>query len=155
MKELKITPPEGYEIDKDKSTFENIVFKELKKGLPKSWYDLEKITGYYVSDKAEIDSTSICDCLNVHKNIFKTEEQAEASIALAQLSQLRDVYRDGWIPDWTGGMDKYCIVFFDSRIKKDKFTFYNHFLSFQDIKTRDLFLENFIDLIEKVKPLMS
>jgi hypothetical protein len=27
-KQLKITVPEGYEIDKEKSTFENIVFKE-------------------------------------------------------------------------------------------------------------------------------
>jgi len=28
MKKIKINVPEGYEIDKDKSTFENIVFKE-------------------------------------------------------------------------------------------------------------------------------
>jgi hypothetical protein len=30
MKTLKINIPEGYEIDKEQSTFENIVFKELK-----------------------------------------------------------------------------------------------------------------------------
>ena len=29
MKELKINPPEGYEVDTDKSTFTNIVFKEI------------------------------------------------------------------------------------------------------------------------------
>jgi hypothetical protein len=28
MKELKITAPEGYEIDKEKSTFDHIIFKE-------------------------------------------------------------------------------------------------------------------------------
>ena len=32
-KSVKITPPEGYEVDKEKSTFENIVFKEIKKEL--------------------------------------------------------------------------------------------------------------------------
>ena len=30
MKNLKITAPEGYEIDKTNSTFENIVFKPTK-----------------------------------------------------------------------------------------------------------------------------
>lgn len=29
-KELKINAPEGYEIDKEKSTFENIVFKPVE-----------------------------------------------------------------------------------------------------------------------------
>ena len=29
MKSVKITPPEGYEIDKDKSTFKEIVFKPV------------------------------------------------------------------------------------------------------------------------------
>lgn len=32
-KEIKIIPPEGYEIDKERSTFEKIVFKEIKKAL--------------------------------------------------------------------------------------------------------------------------
>lgn len=37
MKELKIEVPEGYEIDKEKSTFEKIVFKKIKVELPKTW----------------------------------------------------------------------------------------------------------------------
>ena len=32
-KTLKITPPEGYEIDIEKSTLDNIVFKEIEIGL--------------------------------------------------------------------------------------------------------------------------
>lgn len=43
-KELKIQVPEGYEIDKENSTFENIVFK--RKELPKSWEDLGAIRGF-------------------------------------------------------------------------------------------------------------
>jgi hypothetical protein len=90
------------------------------------------------------------------KNVFLTEEQAEASIALAQLSQLRDVYRNGWIPDYTNGFKpKYIISFFSEEINKDMHGCCNNFLSFQDEKTRDLFLENFRDLIEKAKPLLS
>lgn len=35
-KEFKIQMPEGYEIDKENSTFEKIVFKKIEKELPKS-----------------------------------------------------------------------------------------------------------------------
>ena len=45
MKNLKITAPQGYEIDKDKSTFENIVFKKLNE-LPKTWEHLGRIDGF-------------------------------------------------------------------------------------------------------------
>ena len=36
QKELKITVPEGYEVDTEQSTFECIVFKPIKKELPKT-----------------------------------------------------------------------------------------------------------------------
>ena len=36
MKELKIEIPDGYEIDKENSTFEKIVFKPLNP-YPKTW----------------------------------------------------------------------------------------------------------------------
>ena len=35
-KELKIIPPIGYEIDRQKSTFEKIVFKKID-NTPKTW----------------------------------------------------------------------------------------------------------------------
>ena len=37
-KELKIIPPIGYEIDRQKSTFEKIVFKKIPEN-PKTWED--------------------------------------------------------------------------------------------------------------------
>ena len=140
MKNLKITAPEGYEIDKENSTFEEIVFKPIKKELPKSWEEfVGKEKGYFV------------DCL-----IFATKEQAEASLALAKLSQLREVYRDGWKPDWgNGSQKKHCIKFFQDKIDDDSYSLRSHFLSFQSEEVRDLFLENFRDLIEQAKPLMS
>ena len=39
---LKIQIPEGYEIDKKESTFENIVFRRVD-DLPKRWEDLKKL----------------------------------------------------------------------------------------------------------------
>ena len=127
-----------------------------KKELPKTWEELEQISGCYVKGNNALGKqTSYYPTSLNNVNIFATKEQAEASIALAQLSQLREVYRNGWVPDWSDGKDKYCINFFNNGINKDFYITTNSFLSFQDEETRDLFLENFRDLILKAKPLMS
>ena len=42
-KTIKITPPEGYEVDKEKSTFNEIVFKKLEPNLPMSWEELKEV----------------------------------------------------------------------------------------------------------------
>jgi hypothetical protein len=155
MKTLKIEIPNGFEIDKDNSTFEQIVFKEIKKELPKSWKDLKEIDGFYITFNSNIVDVEENPTIDYNKNIFATFEQAKASIALAQLSQLRDVYRNGWIPDWRNSDYKFCIELYENEIHKDNYFCSNHFLSFQDKETRDLFIENFKDLIEQAKPLMS
>ena len=127
-----------------------------KKELPKSWEEIDEINGFYVTNNLDI-----CEVKNFHtsykdnKNIFATKEQAEASIALAQLSQLIAVYRNGWVPDWSDNSLKYCIDFYENKIRTNDYSKVNSFISFQDAETRDLFLENFRELIEKAKPLMS
>ena len=41
-KEIKINCPEGFEVDKENSTFECIKFKSIKKELPKTWEEFCK-----------------------------------------------------------------------------------------------------------------
>ena len=54
-REMKIQVPEGYEIDREKSTFESIVFKKVEaKDLPKRWEDLKFIKGFFVNGESEI-----------------------------------------------------------------------------------------------------
>ena len=152
MKNLKITAPEGYEIDKTNSTFENIVFKPIKKELPKSWEELGKISGGFQAIAGGVLGIGQVKTLENNKNVYATKEQAEASLALAQLSQLREVYRDGWVAEW--GKDKHVIRFMNKRIEACKLSSTDCFLSFQSEEVRDLFLKNFRDLIEQAKPLM-
>ena len=155
MKDLKITAPQGFEIDKDKSTFEHIVFKKLNE-LPKTWEELGAIAGFYVGNTSRINTNSVRSyVVATDRNIFKTEEQAKASLALAQLSQLMDVYRKGWLPDWERYDCKFCIFFSGNTISVESLQNTSEFLSFQDRKTAKLFIENFRDLIEQAKPLMS
>lgn len=153
MKTFNIEIPKGYEIDKEKSTFETIIFKEI--GLPKTWEDLKVISGFFINGDSSIGVSSVKGS-KINRNIFSTYEQAEASLALAQLSQLREVYRNGWEPDLTRADEiKYSMYFFNDKIIKEMLFNASVFLSFQDAETCDLFLENFKNLILIAKPLMS
>lgn len=154
MKTLKITPPEGYEIDKNKSTLEEIVFKPVKKNLPKSLEELENIQGYWVTSHCRIIKNYV-KCRDENKNLFVTEAQAKASIALAQLSQLREVYRDGWKPDYNSySQKKYTIININEILIVNHAVNQHYFLAFQSAEIRDEFLNNFKDLIEEASPLL-
>lgn len=155
MKTFNIEIPEGYEIDQEKSTFEKIVFKEIKKGLPKTWEELTKVEGYYIGTCAGVSDYQGAS-KEVNKNVFATKEQAEAAVAMAQLSQLRDAYRQGWKPDWKNGSTKKYVIFCeDSHFRIDYWYTREYFLSFESQAIAQEFLKNFKDLIEKAQPLMS
>ena len=154
MKTLKINVPEGFEIDKDKSTFEEIVFKPIVEKLPKKWEDLKSVKGWWVTEQANLNTAS-SNAEKGNENVFVTKEQAKAAIALAQLSQLREVYRQGWVPDWNyAGEMKHAIVKLDGKIDSTMLWRSAHFLSFQSESIVNEFLRNFKDLIEEASPLL-
>ena len=130
-------------------------FPELgEKELPKSWEELEGVSGYYIDDNSKIEFRRNHITHKSNRNIFSTKEQAEASIALAQLSQLMKVYNGDWVADWKSNKDKHVIYFNEDNLIKSINNYNSRFLSFKDEKTRDLFLENFRELIETAKPLL-
>lgn len=151
-KEFKIQVPEGYEIDREKSTFEKIVFKI--KELPRSWEDLYMIKGWFVENGSDIYEFDNCFTTSKNRNLFPTKEEAEACLALAQLCQLRDRYNDGWKPDWNDVNEKYIIYFHANKIIRGDTCRAQSVLHFKAKKLRDKFLENFRDLIETAKPLL-
>ena len=113
---LEIEVPEGMRaVWKDgKVVFENIAPK-----LPETWEEFCKLYPVkegesYIEDKY-CNTPPLADQKrnpNNGKNILPSIEAANAHLALMQLHQLRDCYRQGWIPDWEDGVsDKYCIEF--------------------------------------------
>lgn len=102
-KELKIEVPKGYEIDKEKSTFEKIVFKKVEdpfSKLPKTWEDYCKLTRNKFSFYAKSGNTINTDYYYCGSfNEFSTKERARQFIALGKLLQLRDYWVGGWEPD--------------------------------------------------------
>ena len=88
-------------------------------------------------------------------SVLPSQEAAKAHLALMQLHQLRDCYRQGWVPDWEDGVsDKYCvelatnryIIFIQNRCSR--------FLSFQSFEIAEKFLKNFIVLIKQAGDLI-
>ena len=136
--------------------FAKELYPELgKKQLPKRWEDLPEIDGWYFDKYCHIDNVFSFTAKNTNKNTFATKEQAEAAIAMAQLSQLMKVYNDGWEADWSDYSQlKYCIGFERENLEIDNWIDYRHFLAFKDEETAELFLENFTELIKQAKPLL-
>jgi hypothetical protein len=158
MKTLHIEIPKGYEIDLEKSDLTKgvVAFKKIATQLPKTWEELNEIKGWYCKSNSEVDMARSNYLVAEYKSTFVTQEQAEASIALAQLSQLREVYRQGWEPDWNHPTEKKHGIFFgEGEPAITAFFNTNCFLSFQTEKIATQFLENFRDLIMKARPLMS
>lgn len=151
-KEIKIVPPEGYEIDKENSTFEYIKFK------PKiiKFKDNKDVIGegFYITNRSNIVSFSghINEC-NHHK-VFATEAQAKSALAYARLSQIiaNDKRFGGPITDaeWND------LCFTKNVIKRWKFSIsvdytsgaYS-FLAFHTKSQAELFMKENMDLIRE------
>lgn len=164
MKEMKITPPEGYVIDEKKSTVYNIVFKKKKKNeLPVTW---EEFCTNYPKQKEEtyievsshlctIQKPGVSRIIDIDRNLLPSKEAAKAHRALMQLHQLRDVYRQGWVPDYKVLNTKYVIKSLSNNdLHVLKTTIQGDFLVFQSEEIAEQFLENFEDLIMEAKELI-
>lgn len=156
-KEMRIVPPEGYEIDKENSTFECIKFKPIKfKPIKKSKlsdYDGQFIIkGYVIDSMAEIDYKLACPNRQYNKHVFTTGRQAKSALAMAQISQIMklDERFGGVVTDeeWKLPTHKYVI-----RRIEDTYDFYIYqatyqFLAFHTREQRDLFLKENKQLIK-------
>ena len=89
-KELKIEVPQGYEIDRQKSTFEKIIFKKIPEN-PKTWEEycslMKGKTVYYTN----CNNITVSGFSDAHDK-FVTKKRAEQFIALGKLLQLRDYW---------------------------------------------------------------
>ena len=149
-KEVKIEVPKGYEIDRQKSTFEKIVFKNIPEN-PKTWEEYCKRTKGYTSYYGDpIDDNTHETKFSKFYNEFSTKERAKQYIALGRLLQLRDYwvkhseFKDAVaIYTWNEGViDTYKCNTNDCA------------LTFPTQEMADKFIECFKDLINEACPLV-
>lgn len=144
-KEIKITIPEGYEIDMEKSNFERIVFK--KKKAINCWEDLEKISGYNITTENDIVHYSRLDVIEENKNVFLNEKYAKSALALAQISQLLPYY-DSKV-NWRSSKEKYCIdKEHNNKIIISKWMSTYHVLAFNSKEEAERFLKHNEQLVK-------
>ena len=137
-KEIKIQVPEGYEIDKEKSSFERIVFKKKEEKV-NSWKDLEKISGYAITTENNIQYWSGLNTVEDNKNVFLNEKYAKSALALAQISQLLPYYDSN--VDWENIECKYCIDKKYNKIVINQWSSAYHILAFNSIEEAERFLK--------------
>lgn len=144
-----------------------VVFEDIKSQLPKTWdefcknYPTIKTDRYIDSDSRlcgigeKIKRHVACD-----RNILPSEHAAEAHLALMQLHQLRDCYRQGWQPNLKDSANKYGIQLAYNSISSSielRVLWYQQVSTFLSFPTRELaeeFLTNFRELIEQAGDLI-
>jgi len=141
----------GKNPEMDKLLLANFTKDDLiKKELPKTWSELEKIDGYYLEDgqiKEAIFDTTV---KNYYRHRFYNQKEAKSALAMAQLSQLMAVYNDGWVPDWENDKDCKYVIFRGQgpALKVDSYYYSYNYLAFKSFVIRNEFLLNFRDLIK-------
>lgn len=150
----EIIIPQGWEIDEVRGN--KIILMESKKELPKTWEEcIAKIRDLeYIDRNCIYKATFSAETASNHINNIPIG-LGKPMLALCKLLVCREVYRQGWKPDWTKGTEnKYCIINNFNKIEPTYYSFVGRVLSFQSAEIRDEFLENFKDLIEEAKELI-
>lgn len=119
-KEFKVQIPEGYEIDRENSTFECIKFKPIKKDIT---YDdicntlfVEKLLCSYITTDGYIRTNIVDSSVASEKNNATNKEQLEKVLAMNQLLNIATYYNsrakepDGlYMINYIKLYDLYCV----------------------------------------------
>ena len=137
-----------------------VVFEDIKLKLPKTWEEFcynndRKPNEAFITNSSEIQLIT-----EQHerkpfgdRNILPSKQAAKQHLALMQLHQLRDCYRQGWVPALSNNKLKFCI---NQNPDYNITAYYNisKFLSFSTYEIAEEFLNNFKDLIEQAGDLI-
>lgn len=149
--------------DGKKAVWKNnkVMFEDIKPQLPKTW---REFCNQYKIKEGECLIDDYCFIKEIvvsprqeiiDRNVLPSKQAAEQHLVLMQLHQLRDCYRQGWIPDYANDSKKWCILKYGNKPTIVDIH-YNRieFLSFQTRETAEEFLNNFRDLIEQAGDLI-
>ena len=137
-----------------------VIFEDIKPQLPKTWEEfcrqnkIEKNECYLDACSCIVKALIRERCEDSDRNVLPNKQVAEQHLALMQLHQLRDCYRQGWEPNWRNTSSKHCI-----RKQGNSYIIVCcgisvTFLSFQSREIAYEFLTNFRELIEQAGDLI-
>ena len=135
-----------------------VVFEDIKPQLPKTWEEFCKQNEikkgeYLINDYSYIKEILVDERHEIiDKNVLPNKQAAEAHLALMQLHQLRDCYRQGWKPDLADPKNIFAIFHYRDKYAVNVAS--SKFLSFQSEEIASKFLHNFRNLIEQAGDLI-
>lgn len=127
--------------------------------MPKTWSEFCEVHPLQRNETFITCRSDIHGCgldLRRREDIYylPTREAAKAHLALMQLHQLRDYYRQGWTPNWLDNNFKWGIFICRNDIRIELIVYCVSFLSFQTKELAEEFLKNFRDLIKQAGDLI-
>jgi hypothetical protein len=154
--QVTIQIPEGYEIDKEKTNFDEneLCVKFKKKKDPKFRGSETPISGFYISNSSDIFSVNGCESNSEDQNIFFTKKQAKSALAMAQISRIMayDKRFGGAITDaeWKNEyLKKYVITRYEDQLSVYSCYTRYQFLAFHTKEQEELFLKENVDLVKQ------
>ena len=156
---IKIEIPAGKKAVWEDGTLK---FIDVLSSLPKTWEEFCKVHPIQSTEKFITFTSNISTPIrqgslrseHCEKHYLPNQEAAEAHLALMQLHQLRDYYRQGWTPNWSDNNSKWGIFNRRNEIRVQPIVNRAGFLSFQTAEIAEEFLNNFHDLIEQAGDLI-
>ena len=153
---IEIEVPEGKQaIWKDCK----VVFEDIFPKLPETWEEFCELYPIkeeecYIDDCSVINEKNGLRARTADQNVLPSREAAEAYLALMRLHQLRDCYRQGWVPDYKRLDYKYCICNDGNNYVIVQIVDRSRFLTFKSKEIAEKFLTNFEYLIEQAGDLI-
>ncbi len=154
MESSKIVLSEDLEIDRIDG--DSIFIRRCDPKFPKSWTKCLKLmhNGEYISSDSTIEDITAFKITTLKELNTVPKGYGNPLLALMQLLVCREVYRQGWKPDWGNDCIKYCIILHGKNIAPEISINTSFMLSFQTKEIRDKFFDNFRNLIEEAKELI-
>ena len=147
---IQIAIPKGYEIDKEKSTFEKIVFKKID-SRPKSWKEyIDKVhPSYSIDENGNPKFWCMPESFGDTRLFFTNRRLTEKIIAYAKLLALRE----DWVKERPFNKLKFIIAWNEFGVDVFSTELPEGRLIFPTKEMAEEFLNCFRDLIEKAKGL--
>ena len=150
--------PEGYVIDKENSTDNNIVLKFSESVKARTWDEyckkMEGKNSYYFNEQFNNLTSSQFGPAPVVSE-FENYKDAEVFAAFSKLLKLRKDWIGDWEPDWADGNQiKYVIFTENNEICVGTHLHISNSMSFPTEGMRDEFFDCFKNLLEEAKTLL-
>ena len=130
--------------------------------LPKTWQEFcysndRKPNEAFISNGSEINCITEQHERKFYqdRNLLPSKQAAEQHLAYMQLHQLRDTWREGWLPDWKDlNSMKYCIERNRDEYKIEIHRTSQRFLAFKGYEQAKEFINCFIGFLMKAGDLI-